>query len=87
MKTNGARKLSKIEQLVLDLNKRLYAAAEKAGFSSEIRSMRIEVIATYETGWKPVITWDPEVLECGLDFDYDAILVRSEKWLEKALVA
>lgn len=85
MKTT-ARKLSRIEQLVVELNNRLYAAAEKAGFSSELRSMQIEVIATSGTGWKPVISWEPEVLECGLDFDYNAVLDRAEKWLEKALV-
>lgn len=79
--------MSNIEKLVAELNARLYTAAKKAGFETELRSMQLEVIATYGTGWKPVISWEPEVLECGLDFDYNAILARAEKWLEKALVA
>jgi hypothetical protein len=69
------------------LNDRLYAAAERAGFARELYLMQLEVIATYGTDWKPVISWEPEVLECGLDFDYCAILMRAEKWLAKALAA
>lgn len=86
MKTNGARRLSKIEQLVIDLNKRLYAAAEKAGFVSVLREMQIEVIATYGTDWKPVITWDPETLEAGVEYN-ESVLDRAKIWLERALKA
>ncbi len=67
------------------LTDRLYTAAERAGFRSELAQMRIEIAPT--TTGSFFVAWEPEMMECGLDFDYRAILDRAEKWLEKVLAA
>lgn len=63
----------------------LYTAAIKAGFGSQLNYLQVEVEQMRNGAF--VIGWNAEVLECDIDFDYQAILARAEKWLERTLAS
>jgi len=67
------------------LTNSLHSAATNAGFGSQLNYLQVEVEQMRDGTF--VIGWNSEVLECDIDFDYQAILDRADKWLARTIAA